>query len=271
MKESNPPDATAPADALLGHSGFVGSLLKKQATFAAQFRSTDIADVHGREFGTVVCAAAPAKKWIANREPEADRAAIETLIAHIDNMQCRRFVLVSTVDVFAQADGVDEETPVKEAGLHAYGLHRRLLEKFVQARFDDHLVVRLPGLVGPGLRKNVIFDLHNSNNLAQVDSRGIFQFYPMVNLWPDIQTALGAGLRLLHLTAEPVSVADVAASGFGMPFSNELATAPARYDFRSRHAGLFGGSGHYQYSRRDSLLAIRAYAQSEPHTAAGAG
>jgi hypothetical protein len=32
---------------------------------------------------------------------------------------------------------------------------------------------------------------------------------------------------------------------------------------RTVHAGLFGGSGHYQYSARESLQAIRAYAQSE--------
>lgn len=253
-------------DALLGHSGFVGSLLKKQAHFAAQFRSTDIADVHGREFGTVVCAAAPAKKWIANREPVADRAAIDALIGHIDKLRCRQFILISTVDVFAHASGVDEGSPVIEEGLHAYGLHRRLLEKFVEQQFSEHLVVRLPGLVGPGLRKNVIFDFLNDNNVNQIDSRGVFQFYPMVNLWFDIRTALQANLRLLHLTAEPVSVADVSAEGFGRAFRNELANAPAVYDFRSRHAALFGGSGHYQYNRRESLQAIRAYAQSEPRT-----
>lgn len=253
-------------NALLGHSGFVGSLLKKQAHFAAQFRSTDIAGVHGREFDTVVCAAAPAKKWIANREPVADREAIDTLIGHIDRLHCRQFILISTVDVFARADGVNEDSPVVEDGLHAYGLHRRLLEKFVEKRFSEHLIVRLPGLVGPGLRKNVIFDFLNDNNLNQIDSRGVFQFYPMVNLWFDIRTALQARLRLLHLTAEPLSVAQCAAEGFGRAFSNELAQAPAIYDFRSRHATLFGGSGHYQYSRRESLQAVRAYAQSEPRT-----
>jgi nucleoside-diphosphate-sugar epimerase len=252
------------SDALIGSTGFVGTTLRRQASFSDHYRSTDIAQIEGREFDLVACAGAPAQKWLANREPERDRASIEGLMSHLGHVRCRRFVLVSTVDVFLAPRAVDEDTPVEEAGLHPYGLHRRLLEKFVTQRFPDSLVVRLPGLVGPGLRKNVIFDLHNDNNLQQVDSRGVFQFYPMVNLWYDIALALRAGLRLVHLTAEPVSVEEVAREGFGRAFRQELANAPAVYDLRTRHAALFGGHGGYQYSRRETLQAVRAYAQSEP-------
>lgn len=254
------------ADALIGYSGFVGGTLLRQTAFDGLFRSTTIGDIDGRSFDTLVCAGAPAQKWIANRDPEADRRQIDGLIGHLRSVRAQTVVLISTVDVFASPIGVDESTEVIEAGLHAYGLHRRWLEKFVASHFERHLIVRLPGLVGPGLRKNVIFDFLNDNNLHAIDSRGVFQFYPMVNLWADIQTALRAGLQLVHLTAEPVSVADVSGLGFGRPFSNAPAQAPGRYDMRSRHAGLFGGSGHYQYSARETLLAVRAYAQSEPRT-----
>lgn len=251
-------------NALIGHTGFVGGTLLRQAAFDALYRSTDIHEIRGRSFDLVVCAGAPAQKWIANKEPEADLASINGLIGHLDKIECKTFVLISTVDVFKQPLEVDEASPVIEDGLHAYGLHRRLLEQFVERRFERHLVVRLPGLVGPGLRKNVIFDFLNDNNLHAIDSRGVFQFYPMVNLWQDLQTALQAGLSLLHLTAEPVSVATIAGSGFGRRFEQALGNPPARYDMRSRHAALFGGHGNYQYDLRETLLAVRAYAQSEP-------
>ena len=253
-------------DSLVGCSGFVGSTLQKQAAFSALFGTRNIDEIHGRQFDRVVCAAAPAKKWIANREPLVDRQNIEDLIAHLKAMCCKTFILISTVDVFKDPVGVDEDTPVDEAGLHAYGVHRHLLEKFVEGEFPDHLIVRLPGLVGPGLRKNVIFDLLNENNLDAVDSRGIFQFYPMVNLWPDIETALHAGLRLVHLTAEPISVADVCEQGFGKAFENTLTNNPAIYDLRTRHSDVFGVQGSYQYNRRETIQAIRAYAQSEART-----
>jgi hypothetical protein len=251
-------------DALIGHSGFVGSTLLRQRDFNACFRSTNIADVHGRAFDLVVCAAAPAQKWIANRDPEGDRATILGLIDHLDQLVCSRFVLISTVDVFAHPIGVDEGSPVREEGLHAYGLHRRMLETFVERRFSDSLIVRLPGLVGPSLRKNIIYDFLNDNNVAAIDSRGVFQFYPMVCLWADLQTALANGLKLVHLTAEPINVADVSQHGFGRLFKQHVLETPARYDFQTRYARLFGGQGRYQYTQRETLLAVRAYAQSEP-------
>ncbi|MBI2286026.1 MAG: NAD(P)-dependent oxidoreductase [Nitrosomonadales bacterium] len=259
------------SNALIGFSGFVGSTLLKQATFESLYRSTNIGEIAGQQFDTVVCAGAPAQKWIANREPEADRQKIEGLIAHLKAMTCKTFVLISTVDVFKNPIGVDEDTAVEEVELHAYGLNRRLLEKFVEGHFSNHLIVRLPGLVGPGLRKNVIFDFLNDNNLHAIDSRGVFQFYPMINLWYDIQVALDAGLKLVHLTAEPISVADVSAQGFGKPFEQAQANRPGVYDLRTRYAQIFGGSGHYQYSRRETIQAVRSYAQSEPRTLKVAG
>ena len=88
----------------------------------------------------------------------------------------------------------------------------------------------------------------------------------MVNLWYDIQIALNAGLRLVHLTAEPVSVADVSRQGFGKAFDQKLPGTPAAYDLRTRHSNVFGAQGAYQYSVRETIQAIRAYAQSEPVT-----
>lgn len=253
-------------NALIGYSGFVGSTLLKQAQFQALYRSTNIGEIDGQTFDTVVCAGAPAQKWIANKDPAADLLKIEGLIAHLKTMTCKTFILISTVDVFKSAINVDENSTIDEVGLNAYGLHRRYLEQFVESHFEHYLIVRLPGLVGAGLRKNVIFDFLNNNNLHAIDSRGVFQFYPMINLWYDIQTALDAGLKLVHLTAEPISVADVSLKGLGKPFNQALANAAATYDLRTCHADIFGATGHYQYSARETIQAVRAYGQSEPIT-----
>ena len=261
-------------NALIGNTGFVGSTLMRQHAFDHGFHSTTIAEMDGREFDLVVCCAAPAQKWIANRDPEADLCKIEGLIAHLETIRCSAFILISTVDVFKNPVGTHEGTAVDEKGLPPYGLHRRLLEKFVEGRFTNHLVVRLPGLVGPGLRKNVLFDFLNNHNLQAIDSRGIFQFYPMVNLWHDLELALRSGLKLVHLTAEPISVEDIARNCFGRSFQQILSVPPAHYDFQSNYAELFGGHGRYPYSRRETLQAVRAYAQSEPlasQTGAGGG
>ncbi|HQU09049.1 MAG TPA: hypothetical protein PLV25_03700, partial [Opitutales bacterium] len=181
-------------------------------------------------------------------------------------IECDCFVLISTVDVFKSSLGATEATPIDETGLQPYGLHRRMLEAFVEAHFKKHLIVRLPGLVGPGLRKNVIFDFLNNNNLHAIDSRGVFQFYPMVNLGYDIQQALAAELKVVHLTAEPISVEELFLQGFGKTFVHPLSGPAASYDMQTIHASKFGATGHYTYSKRDTIQAVRAYAQSEPIT-----
>jgi nucleoside-diphosphate-sugar epimerase len=253
-------------NALIGYTGFVGSTLLKQTNFGALFNSANIHEIDRREFDIVLCAGAPAQKWIANQHPQDDLGKIKALISHLRTVRCKTFILISTVDVFQHPTGVNEDSPVQEKGLHPYGLHRRYLERFVQEQFAAHLMVRLPGLVGPGLRKNVIFDLHNTNGLQAIESRARFQFYPMVNLWSDIAAALRAGLTLVHLTAAPVTVAQVAQDGFGRPFTQTRDGTPAAYDMQTRHAAAFGGVGDYQYSARETMLAVRAYAQSEPST-----
>lgn len=254
------------SNALIGFSGFVGGTLLKQSSFTSLYRSTNIGEIDNQTFDTVVCAGAPAQKWIANRDPQADLQKIQELIEHLRTVKCDTFILISTVDVFKTPVGVDEDSSVDETGLHAYGLHRRLLEKFVEEHFPNHLIVRLPGLVGPGLRKNVIFDFLNDNNTHLIDSRGVFQFYPMINLWFDIETALGAGLKLIHLTAAPVAVEDISQQGFSRPFTNVLNSPTGYYDMQSKHAEVFGGVGRYQYSARETIQAVRAYAQSESLT-----
>ena len=253
-------------NALVGFSGFVGSTLLRQTSFDARYRSKNIDDIRHREFELVVCAGAPAKKWLANREPKQDWQSISRLIDNLRTIKCNRFVLISTVDVFALPIDVDERSEVIESELHAYGLHRRHLEKFVQSHFPEHTILRLPGLVGPGLQKNVIFDFLNDNNLQAVDSRNIFQFYPMVNLWFDIQTTLRARLRLVHLASEPISVSTLATECFGRKFDNELPACPVTYRMKTAYAQAFGGIPYYQYSMRETIQAVRAYAQSEPIT-----
>jgi hypothetical protein len=256
---------------LIGHTGFVGSSLKKQHHFDFCFRSNDIHTLVNQDFDLLVCAGAPAKKWLANQQPEIDRASITKLIHALSSVRTKRFILISTVDVFSDPTDVDESSSVETNGLHPYGLHRRELEQFVERQFSSALIVRLPGLVGPGLRKNIVFDIHHQNDVFKVDSRGVFQFYPMINLWTDLQAAMSLGINLLHLTAEPISVSEVSADGFGIPFENHVAECPPSYDFQTQYASQLGGVGRYTYSKRETLQAVRAYAQTEPKPSPGSG
>jgi hypothetical protein len=129
-------------NALIGFSGFVGSTILKQAFFKFLYRSSNISDIAGNSFEIVVCAGAPAQKWIANSKPIEDRKRIEELILHLKSITCQTFILISTVDVFKDPSGVDENNIINESGLQAYGLISLLIEMFVYNHFPNYIIVR---------------------------------------------------------------------------------------------------------------------------------
>lgn len=147
---------------LIGYTGFVGSTLRRQAEFSHLYNTANIdAIAAAPRFDLTVCAAAPGSMFEANRAPEQDHARIQSLIARLDQVHTRRFVLISSIAVLADfAAGYDEAAAVFQADV-AYGRHRREVERFCASRFETCLIVRLPALFGPGLRKNFIFDLLN--------------------------------------------------------------------------------------------------------------
>ena len=144
---------------LIGHTGFVGGALLRQARFDACYNSANIAAIEGQAFGTLVCAAAPGSMLEANRAPDRDAAQIDALIARLAAVRAERFVLISSIAVLADFAGGDDETTQAFQQELAYGRHRRALEAFVEERFPGSLIVRLPALFGQGLRKNFLFDL----------------------------------------------------------------------------------------------------------------
>lgn len=244
--------------ALIGSTGFVGGNLRRQTSFDDLFHSTDIDTIRGRRYDLLVCAGAPAEKWKANRDPDADRASLARLTGALAEVTAQHVVLISTVDVYPAPVGVDELTVIDPGAGSAYGRHRFALEQFVRSRFET-TCLRLPGLFGPGLKKNVIFDLLHGNALDAVCADSVYQFYPLDRLWSDVQLARREGLPLANLATEPVSVRDVAREGFGIAFDNPAQTNAARYDLRTRHDRLFGGAGGYLMTRTAILSAIRNF------------
>lgn len=148
-------------DAVIGHTGFVGGTLCRQHDFGARFNSSTIDAAAGRDFDVLVCAAAPGSMFEANRFPDRDAARMQALMDKVSAIRARRFVLISSIAVLADFAGGDDETTTAFQDDLAYGRNRRALEAFCADRFDDCLIVRLPALFGPGLRKNFVFDLLN--------------------------------------------------------------------------------------------------------------
>lgn len=85
------------------------------------------------------------------------------------------------------------------------------------------------------------------------DSRGVFQFYNLANLWNDIQTALENDIRLLNIATEPICVAEIFKRITERTFNNQILQNPPFYDYRSKHAEVFGGQNGY-FADKNTVL-----------------
>ena len=249
--------------ALIGHTGFVGSNLAAQHRFHTWFNSKNIEAIRGKRFGMLVVSAMPAAMWIANNDPEADQLVLDRLWSCLSACQAETVVVVSTVAVYPRPVGVTERTAIDPAAQTPYGRHRLKLEQLAAERFPRALSLRLPGLYGPGLKKNAVYDLLHDNEVHKLSAEAVYQFYNLNRLWRDIQTALAAGLSLVNLATEPVSIREVAREAFGFEFSNDPQTPPARYDVRSEHAECFGGADGYLENRGQVLAGLKAFVTAE--------
>ncbi|MBQ8611952.1 MAG: NAD(P)-dependent oxidoreductase [Oscillospiraceae bacterium] len=145
--------------ALVGYTGFVGGNLAAQHHFDELYDISNITEGFDKPHSLVVYAGVPAEKFLANSDPAADLALIETAKENLRRLQPERVILISTVDVYRDPVGLDEYSDMQRESLHPYGADRLLLEDWVRVTFPGSLVVRLPALFGKGLKKNFIFDL----------------------------------------------------------------------------------------------------------------
>lgn len=249
--------------ALIGHTGFVGSNLLAAGGYTDTFSSANFQVMRGRRFNELVCCGISAVKWQANKDPATDLARIEALLDVLDTVEAEHFTLISTIDVYpAPAARLDEDGLPPDAGNHAYGRHRLLAERRITARFPRHLVARLPALFGPGLKKNIIFDLLNGNQPHAINPATAFQWYPISRLTVDLARARELRLDCINLFTEPLATRDILAELFpGIATGPAVEPAP-RYDLRTRHGPAFGGIPGYVMGRAAVLDALSAFVTS---------
>jgi len=247
-------------EALIGYSGFVGGNLKQQHKFDYYFNSANFRSLRG-DYDLVICSGVYSAKWLANKNPQEDKANISALSNVLTSVRTNRFVLISTIDVYPILEGVDEDYDCHAVPNHPYGTHRLEFEDFVRRQFQNSLIVRLPGLFGQGLKKNVIFDLLNNNCLATINSRSSFQYYDLSNLWSDIELLIKSGIRLVNLFTEPIVTQEIIDSFFPGTLVGQQAGLEVHYDVRTKYAHLFGPRHHYVRYKDEVLTALRKYVE----------
>jgi len=146
--------------ALVGYTGFVGSNIYAAANgqIEALYNSKNIKEAYGTKPDLLIYAGLRAEKYLANNAPEKDMELILQAQKNIREINPKKLVLISTIDVFKNPLKVDENTVIDTDMLHPYGYNRYILEQWVRDNYEDSLIIRLPGLFGENIKKNFIYD-----------------------------------------------------------------------------------------------------------------
>jgi len=243
---------------VIGHTGFIGSHLAEKVVDVACYNSKNIDNIVGEQFDTIYCAGNYGTKWLANKEPEQDWENISLLMDRISQVTAKRFVLISTIDVYKDPIGVAELNETGQEGQLPYGLHRYKFERFIRNRFKNHNVLRLPIVYGRRFKKNIIFDLMNNNRVEMIDPRSQMQLYCVDNLYNDIQKAIDNNIEVINIAVEPITARDLAQGIFNKTLDEKEGDF-FKTDMQSQYGKLYDSNNVYLYSKEAVMKEIREF------------
>lgn len=201
-------------NALIGHTGFIGSNLLNLKKNLDLFNSKNIKKIRFKSYDTVYCAGTYSKIWIAKKKPNEDKKNLDKLINNLEKINAKRFFLISTCEVFGKQKNTFENSKINTNYKYAYGYNRHKLEKFVEKNFKDHFIIRLPIVYGKNFSKNFLYDLINSKNLDNLNGSDIVQIYDVSNLKKHIKYVEKKKIRKLNISSKPFKLKHIAKKFF---------------------------------------------------------
>lgn len=222
--------------AIIGSRGVIGSLLAEEFKPCATFNSDTINQLSNDSYDTILCSAPSGNRRLALQDPTSDMAQIQSIIQALEQTKFNRIILISSIDTVLYANS-------------PYGFNRLQLENYVLS-FNQAHVIRLCTLIGPTIKKNVLYDLKNWQFVENINQQSQLQWYDLSNLASDIQNVINQDIKSITLVSEPIFNYDIIAKFF--PESqNNIGTNPGpelKYNIQP-----------YQTTQAEIFLAMEKY------------
>lgn len=224
---------------IVGYSGFVGSNLLQFYKFDNFYNSKNFHEAKNKEFDTIFFCGIPAVKWYANKFPEEDTKIINEIKEILSTIKVKKFILISTIDVYENVNSeMNEDHDCDFMNNNTYGSNRYLFEEFIKTTFSNHYIIRLPALFGKGLKKNVIYDLLNNNNVQTISINTSFQWYDLNWLKFDLDLIIKNNIRVCNLFTEPLKTIEIIKL-FDYPIELFNLTTTLSYDTKTQYCSLW--------------------------------
>jgi nucleoside-diphosphate-sugar epimerase len=174
---------------VIGAKGFIGSAVAAEAKargYAVSAVDLDnYEDFRGQGADLLINATGNARKFIDNQDAlKGFELSVTPVMNVLQDFRCGVFIQLSSGAIYPDEGhpcANSEETPILPARMTHYGFHKWLAEKLVEHHAPQHLLVRMGGFVGPGLKKNALYDLltggplyvHPDSQFQYMDTRDL--------------------------------------------------------------------------------------------------
>lgn len=173
-------------------NGLIGKRLQEFVKATHVFNSFQLFDLHLEQYDTIYVAAPSGNRIWASQNPHTDQASTGLLIRNLLVTKCNRIVLISTGDTQVRPNT-------------GYGKNRLELENAIRGRFENHYVIRLPGLIGNDITKNILYDIkHKTEWVSAINGAVKQQWYPLDDLEHDVPKIINGDERVVNLVSEPI-------------------------------------------------------------------
>jgi len=97
------------------------------------------------------------------------------------------------------------------------------------------------------------------SSLSFTDSRSVYQFYNLNNLWKHIQVAIKLNIPVLNISTEPICVSELYKYLTGRNFTNYIMKNPYYYNYKTKYYKDFSGYLGYLKTKKDILIDLKNF------------
>jgi hypothetical protein len=210
---------------LVGHTGLIGKTLSDGIDFDFKFNSSNMAEFNDAvpDGCDLYLSCLPATMWSVNGDLTGDIKNMVHVVETIKNKKYKNVFLFSTIAVYCESPENSNETFLPYFSKAIYGSNRYLFEMLIKdcLKYENLKIVRLPALFGSHLKKNVFYDLMNDNQVDQINTASIYQWYNLKNLCADVELVKSFNGDVINLFSEPIPTEDVITEVFEMDLDNK--------------------------------------------------
>ncbi len=210
---------------IIGYTGFVGQVIynnlkNKHDVLGINSTTTSIPKDY---FDIIINCAGNAKKYLAKKKPYTDFSITTNIFQTILKLKFKKLIHISSIAALYAPD-------------NNYTISKLIAEKCCKLYYPHSVILRLGGLVGKNLTKNVVYDIaHNKNLFVTLDS--VYNYISTEEVAKIINRIITLGIKnkIFNIVAnKSISVKDIISEA-------------------KKHSIIFKGKEGFQWESYDNI------------------